>query len=182
MGNMVRWDYILENLSTKPSEFKPPASKCRWPLPAGGAPTVLLCSTRDHKQLLEEYGLHPPPFPCTHWATGVVRYMQPSPIQATRAALASEWANWRAPDNLKHETIHRLAAKHACGFAYRITKRELFEYPVAVRVTRRNYGDGWVRAQDLELRCAIRLPAWTGVDTSVRHALACSISSSCVYS
>jgi len=45
---------------------------------------------------------------------------------------------------------------------------------VAVRVTRRNYGDGWVRSEDLELRSAVRLPAWTGVDTTLRRALACS--------
>ena len=44
--------------------------------------------------------------------------------------------------------------------------------PVAVRVKKRNYGDGWIKPEDLELRNAIKLPAWTRVPAQVRRILA----------
>ena len=50
--------------------------------------------------------------------------------------------------------------------------RMLFDEPVAVRVTRRNYGDGWVRAEHVELRNAVSLPAWTRVPQPIRRAMA----------
>jgi hypothetical protein len=48
----------------------------------------------------------------------------------------------------------------------------LFDTPVAVRVKKRNYGDGWIKPEDLELRNAIKLPAWTRVPAQVRRILA----------
>ena len=88
-----------------------------------------------------------------------------------RQDLAREWADWHDAA-LRAATIDKLAKKYRSGLVYRIKNRMLFDEPVAVRVTRRNYGDGWVRAEHVELRNAVSLPAWTRVPQPIRRAMA----------
>ena len=89
----------------------------------------------------------------------------------TKQCLQREWRRW-ADQAARASTIKRLASKYTSGVVYRIRHRILFDTPIAVRVRRRNYGDGWVKAEDIELRSAIELPGWTRVPPHVRAALA----------
>ena len=73
-------------------------------------------------------------------------YSRPVTIRNLRQDLAREWADWHDAA-LRAATIDKLAKKYRSGLVYRIKNRMLFDEPVAVRVTRRNYGDGWVRAE-----------------------------------
>ena len=77
-----------------------------------------------------------------------------------------------AADVLRSGTPAGSPKKYRSGLVYRIKNRMLFDEPVAVRVTRRNYGDGWVRAEHVELRNAVSLPAWTRVPQPIRRAMA----------
>ena len=102
---------------------------------------------------------------------GIVDYSRPVTIRNLRQDLAREWADWHDAA-LRAATIDKLAKKYRSGLVYRIKNRMLFDEPVAVRVTRRNYGDGWVRAEHVELRNAVSLPAWTRVPQPIRRAMA----------
>ena len=165
---IVKLEYITANLTCKNAEFKPSASKCRWTFPRKGAPTILVCSTSDYATRAGTEKRRYPTHPCTHWAYGIVDYSRPVTIRNLRQDLAREWADWHDAA-LRAATIDKLAKKYRSGLVYRIKNRMLFDEPVAVRVTRRNYGDGWVRA---ELRNAVSLPAWTRVPQPIRRAMA----------
>ncbi len=167
-GNIVKVDYIEANLTDKNAEFKPNA--CRWEFPNRGFPTVLLCSISDYPTLLSERGQNPT-HPCTHWAFGIVLYAPARFISNTRDALIHEWREWGDPETKAH-TITSVSAKYRSGFVYRIKQRMRFDTPVAVRVKKGNYGDGWINPEDLELCNAINLPAWTRVPAQVRRILA----------
>ena len=170
-GNIVKLDYVQANLVDKDCEFKPAGSLCRWAFPKRGAPTLLMCSISDYPKTQRPGQGCYPPHPCTHWAFGIVLYEQARHISNTKHDLLHEWRSWRN-HILRVQTISRLAAKYPWGYVYRIRQRLLFPAPVAVRVTKRNYGDGWLRSQDIELRTAIPLPPWTRVPSSVRKTLA----------
>jgi len=170
-GNIVKLDYVHANLTDKNCEFKPPGSRCKWAFPTTGAPTILLCSMSDYPKIeLPGQGCYPP-HPCTHWAFGIVLYEQARFISNTKEQLPHEWRAW-GDHHLRDTTIKRLGAQHRTGYVYGIRKRLLFPTPVAVRVTERNYGDGWIRSQDIELRTAIELPPWTRCSLPVRKVLA----------
>ena len=98
-------------------------------------------------------------------------YDRPRDIHDTKQCLAREWNRWADPA-ARAATIKRLAGKYKTGVVYRIRHRILFDAPVAVRVRTRNYGDGWVKAQDTELRSSIELPEWTRAPPALRAALA----------
>ena len=168
---IVKLEYITANLTCKNAEFKPSASKCRWTFPRKGAPTILVCSTSDYATRAGTEKRRYPTHPCTHWAYGIVDYSRPVTIRNLRQDLAREWADWHDAA-LRAATIDKLAKKYRSGLVYRIKNRMLFDEPVAVRVTRRNYGDGWVRAEHVELRNAVSLPAWTRVPQPIRRAMA----------
>ena len=168
---IVKLEYITANLTCKNAEFKPSASKCRWTFPHKGAPTILVCSTSDYATRAGTEKRRYPTHPCTHWAYGIVDYSRPVTIRNLRQDLAREWADWHDAA-LRAATIDKLAKKYRSGLVYRIKNRMLFDEPVAVRVTRRNYGDGWVRAEHVELRNAVSLPAWTRVPQPIRRAMA----------
>jgi len=170
-GNIVKLDYIEANLTDKNAEFKPNASRCRWAFPSRGFATALLCSMSDYQTLQSERGMFYPTHPCTHWAFGIVLYAPARFISNTRDALIHEWRAWGDTET-RARTITSLSAKYSSGFVYRIKQRILFDTPVAVRVKKRNYGDGWIKPEDLELRNAIKLPAWTRVPAQVRRILA----------
>jgi hypothetical protein len=149
----------------------PPNRTYKWPFPCRRFPTHLLCSMSDYPTLHVERDMHYRTYLCNHWAFGIVLYEPSRFISNTRNGLMHEWR-----DLTEHETrartIKSLSAKYGCGFVYRIKKRILFETPVTVRAAKRNYGDGWIKPEDLELRSAIRLPAWTRVPASVRKIMA----------
>ena len=129
------------NLVDKDCEFKPAGSLCRWAFPKRGAPTLLMCSISDYPKTQRPGQGCYPPHPCTHWAFGIVLYEQARHISNTKHDLLHEWRSWRN-HILRVQTISRLAAKYPSGYVYRIRQRLLFPAPVAVRVTKRNYGDG----------------------------------------
>jgi hypothetical protein len=159
------------NLVDKDCEFKPAGSLCRWAFPKTGAPTLLLCSISDYPRIHRPCEGCYPPHPCTHWAFGIVLYEKARRISNTKEQLPHEWRAWK-DHNLRNQTISRLGAQYPSGHVYRIRKRLLFPAPVSVRVTQRNYGDGWIRSQDIELRTAIQPPSWTGWPLLVRKVLA----------
>ena len=170
-GNIVRLEYIEANLRTKDAEFKPWASRCRWSFPSRGAPTLLLCSMSDYPELGRDRGMYYPLYPNTHWAFGIVLYEQPRVVHNTKRDLVHEWRRW-ADQTARAATIKGLASKYPSGLAYRIRQRVMFDAPVPVRALVRNYGDGWIKAEHLELRHAINLPAWTRASLALRETLA----------